>query len=292
MKIRLVSDLHVDVNDMSESEFNWFGFTKHLNETDAILIAGDTAGSSQKEIDFYKWLRSKTEIPIICVGGNHLGYDYYRYRQVNALLGYNNPLDETKEDCIKKLKKCKDITFLENSYIELDNYIIYGGTMYSNFLLYGSHKDACMNTAERWLNDFRYVYTFDKKENTVRPVTANDYIKWFNKFMRGLKKCIKETSKDIIVLTHFAPSIKSIAGKYLNKPNRFSSPGSELNAVYASPLEEFILDNPRIKVWGHGHVHDLFNYNIGQCNVICNPYGYYHEQGTSPEKYMGKIIEL
>jgi len=292
MKIRVVSDLHVDVNDMSEQEYDWFKFTDQLNETDVLLIAGDTAGSSYKEQDFYKYLRSKTEIPIIVVGGNHLGYDYIRYRQINAIMNYNNPLDQTKEDCIKQLKKDKNITFLDNTYIELDNYIIFGGTMYSNFLLYGSHKDACMNTAERWLNDFRYVYTFDKKTNTVRPVTANDYIKWFNKFMRNLKKCIKETNKDIIVLTHFAPSIKSVESKYLNRPNRFSSPGSELNAVYASPLEEFILDNPRIKLWVHGHVHSSFNYNIGQCNIICEPYGYYHEHGIPHNEYTGKVLEI
>lgn len=294
MKIRVISDLHVDVNKQMGFEYEDYGFLKHTKETDIILVAGDTAGSSYKEQEFFDILRKEDEdTPVIVVGGNHLGYDYTDYRQLNAIMNYNNPLDQTKEDCIKQMKKYKKVTYLDNEYIEFDNYIIFGGTMYSNFLLYGKkHKDTCIWTSERWLNDFNYVYTFDKKANTVRPVTAKDYIKWFNKFMRNLKKCIKETNKDIIVLTHFAPSIKSIAGKYLNRPNRFSSPGSELNAVYASDLEQFILDNPRIKLWVHGHVHDSFNYNIGQCNVICEPYGYAHENPEPAQNYMGKIIEL
>ena len=296
MKIRIISDLHVDVNKRyMEIEFGDYGFLKHTFETDIILVAGDTAGSSYKEHEFFSILRNEDVMtPVIAVGGNHLGYDYYKYRQTNAMLGYNNPLDQTKEDCIKQMKKDPFVTYLDNDYIEQDNYIIYGGTMYSDFLLYGKkQKDACKNNSERWLNDFRYVYTFDKKQNMVRPVTSDDYEKWFKKFIRGLNKCIKETNKDIIVLSHFAPSIKSIESKYLNKPDRFSQPGSSINAVYASNLEDYIKDNPRIKLWVHGHVHSSFDYNIGQCRVVCEPYGYFHDEGTLvPHEYMGKIIEL
>lgn len=285
MRVRIVSDLHVDVNETME-----FGF---MNETqDLLLIAGDVAGSAQKEIEFLSQLKSKT----ICIGGNHLGYDYLKYRRVNAVMGLDLPLDETKEDCIKTLTthSFENVEYIENQYIDVGDYIVFGGTMYSDFLLYGEkQKDYCMNIAERWLNDFRYVHTFEKSKKLVRPVTANDYVKWNSKFMKELRKCLKNTKKDVIVLTHFAPSIKSIGKKYLNKPDYYSQPGSSLNAVYANDLEDFIKDNPRIKYWIHGHVHEGFDYNIEQCRVICSPMGYYmYEDVLPPQEYMGIEIGI
>jgi hypothetical protein len=47
-----------------------------------------------------------------------------------------------------------------------------------------------------------------------------------------------------------------------------------MNGGYASDLSEFILDNPEIKFWTHGHMHDPSDYMIGDCRVICNPRGY------------------
>lgn len=286
MKIRLVSDLHIDYNDIDD-----FGFMGE--NQDVLLIAGDTAGSTEKEIEFLQKLKGKT----ICIGGNHLGYDYLRYRQINALLGYDSPLDNTKEDCIKTLTTYNfdNVTYLENSYIEVGNICIFGGTMYSDFLLYGEkHKEECMFSAERWLNDFRYVHTFDKKEKIVRPVTADDYIKWNKSFMKELKKCLEKTDKDIIVLSHFAPSIKSISGKYLAySQDRLSQPGTCLNAVYANNLEDFIQKNPKIKYWVHGHMHECHEYKIGNCTVLCNPYGYYgRETEMTPQEYIGKTFEI
>ena len=52
-----------------------------------------------------------------------------------------------------------------------------------------------------------------------------------------------------------------------------------MNGAYSSDLNDFILDNPQIKYWTHGHTHEPFRYMIGQCEVICNPRGYkYYEQ--------------
>lgn len=281
MKIRVVSDLHIDVNKTTD-----FGFLKE--QQDLLIVAGDISGSARKELEFLELLPQNT----VCVAGNHLGYDYQRIKQVNAMLGYTNPLEETKEDCLKTLTF--DKRYLENSYIHFKNYIIFGGTMYSDFLLYGNkNKDNCINTAERWLNDFRYVYTYEKSKKLVRPVCGKDYIKWFNQFKKKLEKCIEQTDKDIIVVTHFAPSIRSIESKYLNRENRFSSPGSELNAVYANNMEEFIKQNPRIKLWAHGHVHSKFDYNIEQCRVVCCPYGYYgYEQEMLPQEFIGMEIDI
>jgi hypothetical protein len=47
-----------------------------------------------------------------------------------------------------------------------------------------------------------------------------------------------------------------------------------MNGGYASNLSEFILDHPRIKAWTHGHMHQQFDYMVGDTRVVCNPRGY------------------
>ena len=39
-------------------------------------------------------------------------------------------------------------------------------------------------------------------------------------------------------------------------------------------LSDFILDNPNISFWNHGHTHFPFDYMIGETRVLCNPRGY------------------
>lgn len=47
-----------------------------------------------------------------------------------------------------------------------------------------------------------------------------------------------------------------------------------VNGAYSSDLSEFILDHPQIKVWTHGHTHDVYDYLVGTTRVVCNPRGY------------------
>ena len=54
-----------------------------------------------------------------------------------------------------------------------------------------------------------------------------------------------------------------------------------LNGGFVSDLSEFILDHPNIKVWTHGHVHDQFDYMIGDTRIIAKPRGYFGHEDTS-----------
>ena len=277
MKIRICSDLHIDVNKTKE-----FGFDKKLDEVDLNIIAGDIAGDYRYEINYLSQLES--EKPVVCVGGNHLGYNY------NLIDNRTNIKDCTKEDCIEKLVRCfngrngKPIHYLENSTTLVNGKIIFGGTMYTDYNLY-SDPDYSKHQAVMYMNDFRNVYTYDER---LRNITPEDYVMWFNHFKESLKNHIEIAridGRDIIVVTHFAPSVKSISEKYNGKYRI-------LNPRYASNLEQFILANPCIKLWVHGHMHDSFDYQIGNCRVVCEPYGYSYEQNKVPEEYNGKVIEI
>ena len=279
--MRLVSDLHIDVNRDGN-----FGF-RYINEP--LFIAGDIAGSAEREIKFLKGLAKTITEPIFVVAGNHLGYDYYQ-SEYDILFGIkkSNPLQDTKQWSIDFIKKniSENVHYLDNEYVEFEDKIVFGGCMYSDYLLY-DNVDLSKRSGEHYLNDFRYVHIYDKEMNVVRPVNTDDYQKFHAIFMEKLKQCIKETDKDIIVLTHFCPSIQSISDKYLNQGNTY------INASYASNMEDFIKENPRIKLWFCGHVHNPHDYWIGQCHVYQCPYGYKgREQTISAKKWLGKEINI
>ena len=80
-------------------------------------------------------------------------------------------------------------------------------------------------------------------------------------------RAIKTEAPDIVV-THHAPSILSVAQRFRGHP--------ETDFFY-SRLENLILDM-KPKLWVHGHVHDNFDYELGETRVVCNPVGYPFEK--------------
>ena len=270
MKIKVISDLHINRNIKFNIEEN----------CDLLVIAGDVSSDSYKEIEFLKQFKVET----VCVAGNHLGYDSYKNFLFHQLLYPYDKSNFTLEHEIKNIQtyfKNTNIHYLQNEYFKFNDKILFGGTMYTNFELYGKqHKEECMYNAKLHIGDFETVW-IDKKN--VRYVTPQDYIKYFNTFIRKLKKCIKETSEDIIVVTHFAPSRKAINEEYKN---------SDINPYFVTDLEDFINDNPRIKLWIHGHVHNSCQYKVGKCKVVCNPFGYLGENYKDVKDYKEVIVEV
>jgi Icc-related predicted phosphoesterase len=65
-----------------------------------------------------------------------------------------------------------------------------------------------------------------------------------------------------VVVTHMAPSMKSVSDRHAQ---------DMVSAAYASNLEELA---SQADLWIHGHMHESFDYQIGDCRVICNPCGY------------------
>jgi hypothetical protein len=72
--------------------------------------------------------------------------------------------------------------------------------------------------------------------------------------------------KKVVFVGHHGPSAMSTHPRYVNE--------TLMNGGYRSELSEFILDNPQIVLWTHGHMHDPFDYMIGTTRVVCNPRGY------------------
>lgn len=153
---------------------------------------------------------------------------------------------------------------------EIDNQtILVAGTMWTNYF---SSNEREMSAYEGMLNDCLYIAHW----------SAKLALKEFNKFKFFLEETIKlYPNKNILVLTHHGPSKKSVSPQFLL---------SNCNGSFVNDLDQFILDNPQIKLWVHGHVHQTFDYEIGNCRVVCHPRGYPREENYS--NYYPKFIEL
>ena len=247
MKIRIMSDLHIDVNEK---------YPLQLPEKDRgifTIIAGDTAGELA---DGVFWLRQNCPYGV-CVAGNHIVYNYYgkSIQELKNMLKEEFPMDSTMK-------------FLENDYIELDNdIIIVGATLYTNYHLDGIPQHIGMRACKHKLNDFRYGLYDDLENNEIVGLEPKHYLDMHYKSLEYIGKiCDENPNKKIIVVTHHAPSNQAIPSIY--KGERDS------NCGYASNLGGFIMQHPNIKAWIYGHCHDQKQFNVGDCICINNSRGY------------------
>ena len=280
MRICLLSDLHIDINKWSSN--NRFGFEKEkfLNKNDVIIISGDICGSYYLLRNFLNNINKMLyNTKLVFILGNHEFYD-------------SNIEGIDKTSAIEYLKKEYDkdnnITFLENDYIEINNKIILGCTLYTDFLLNGG-QEFNKAMANMYINDFKNVYIRSYK--VVRKVTPEDYIKYNKKSVRYIQNtCKKNKNKDIIIATHFLPSKKCIGSYYTD---------DILNPFYCSDLEYLIHRNPNIKLWCYGHSHEQKDFIINNTRLVNASYGYFQQVTFRPsdnkiplDKYCGKIIYL
>jgi len=116
------------------------------------------------------------------------------------------------------------------------------------------------------MNDFRIIRnsgSIEDREKLTPMFVYNEHVNT----MHYIKSVIDAKSESkFVVVGHHAPSKQSVKPRYH---------GDHLtNGAYSSDLSEFILDHPQIKLWTHGHTHDVFDYMVGETRILCNPRGY------------------
>lgn len=211
------------------------------------VLAGDISGNVDSAIE---WVKKNVKQGVF-VEGNHILYNSkYFLEDSYGKLREAFPLDA-------------DVSFLQNESKVVNGITFAGCTLWTDYNLYG-HQSYYMARAERLMNDYRW------RVKGVRKTTPERLLKEHVKSVNFLKQF-----ENAVFVTHHAPSRKSISAYYGE---------DDANPCYASDLEELA---SRQKVWIHGHVHDCFDYYIGDCHVVCNPRGYIRRNESwdfSPEK--------
>jgi len=275
MKIKLVSDLHLEFSDIN--------ITNNDN-CDVLILGGDIcvaqdlhdhphmeygmysnvelAGlgrrqqAAQRYRDFFK--RCSFQFPhVIYVMGNHEFYHGKFYAGI----------DYMREECAKY----PNIHMLEqDTYViqdrnketgEVTDVVFVGGTLWTNM---NKRDPLTMHAIEGMMNDFRIIRN---DQRNYAPMSALDVAVRHDKTLDYIKHIVQEhKDKRCVVVGHHSPSFHSVHEIYAHE--------TLMNGGYHSDLSEFILDHPQIRLWTHGHTHHPFDYVIGETRVVCNPRGY------------------
>lgn len=252
MRFRVISDLHVDVNEN-------YPLTLYGGPNDrkvCTLICGDISGDP---IEDAYWLKTHTDYRGFFITGNHIVYNN-RHKPIQDLQNELKAIyPNTSEAAYWR--------YLEKDYFVLkdEKIVIFGATLWTDYEVGHPDKYINMYSAKHSMNDFRFgiVRTNDGETTGLSPEFCADE---HQKTLEALDNvCKKFPDYKIVVMTHHCPSLQSISMTYS---------GHSCNGAYVSNLEEFIKAHTNIKAWCCGHVHHRHEYQVGQCTVIANPRGY------------------
>ena len=280
MKIKLVSDLHLEFSDINIQNTDncdvlilggdicvaqdLHDHPELVNSSDQAAIAAGTGlgrrqQAAQRYRDFFK--RCSFQFPhVIYIAGNHEFYNGKFYAGIDYL----------REECAKY----PNVYFLENDTKIIDDVTFVGATLWTDM---NKGDPLTMHAIEGMMNDFRIIKN-DKRN--YAPMSARDVADRHARTLAYFRSVLAEQhDRKFVVVGHHTPSFQSCHPMYGND--------TLMNGGYHSDLSEFILDHPQIKLWTHGHTHHPFDYVIGETRVVCNPRGYendgYSEQtGWNP----------
>jgi len=238
MKLQILSDIHLEFEN----------FEIPHTDADVIVLAGDI-GVGLKGLEWAE--ASMFEKPTVYINGNH---EYYRHAHPKLL----NKMSEMEFE--------SDIYFLEKNECTIGGVRFLGCTLWTDFGLQGNVPMAILDADSR-MNDFKLIRNSSRGYAKFHP---NDSLVLHRESVYWLEQCLQQSHPKTVVVTHHAPSIKSIPDHYQ---------GSGLNPAFASDLTELILTY-QPDLWIHGHLHSPSDYRIGKTRVICNPKGYPQENNT------------
>lgn len=277
MKIRVFSDIHIDVNQH---------FPFSLKDKDSFtLIPGDISGNVKGAAT---WIKNNVHNGMFIVGNHDPAYNE---------LGWT--IKKQKEYLHRRFPEDGPVTFMDeqvgvmSKLIPDTNILVIGSTLYTDYK-YASDwtqgavddgnrrrrengekeltvEEVNMACAARGLNDFRWGHVedeFDDRGLKQRLVRPSDYKAWFETTFSKIAELVEgNQNRDIIIMSHHCPTPKCIAERYVN---------NNMNASYVSDLEPFIFSHPNIKAWCCGHVHSQTIMPMGNNGqlIVCNPRGY------------------
>jgi Icc-related predicted phosphoesterase len=264
MKINVISDLHLEFSDLELPGGEVLILSgdvceaKHVNaeyDVNNILNEGGPATGNMKRMD--RWTRffheecSKYD-KVFYVVGNHEHYGYTYHKTVPHL----------------KTVLPANITVLEKECVEYNGVLFLGATLWTDM---NNHDQLTLYHMKSMMNDYRQITMLNEVKSVYHRLTPEhtvaEHVKTKQLFRHYLEENRRrETPLPVVVLTHHSPSKASTHPHYAND--------TIMNGAYSSELSEFILDNPEIKLWTHGHTHHNFEYKIGDTTVMCNPRGY------------------
>jgi hypothetical protein len=155
---------------------------------------------------------------------------------------------------------------LENDKLVIDDVVFLGCTLWTDFKLFGDPRIAgCQASLE--MTDYKRIRV-SPEFRRLRP-TDTASIHWRSR--NWLKEELAHSKNKKVVVTHHAPSMRSVAQCHRE---------DIVSAAFASHMDNVVRESGA-RVWIHGHGHATFDYVIGNTRVVCNPRGYPDEPNSA-----------
>jgi hypothetical protein len=266
-----MSDLHLDFADLV------------LPGGDVLILSGDVCEAKRfKKEDYNANMvllehERADQRPDRC--SRFLEEECAKYREVIYVMGnhehYGYQFHKTYDHIKSQLPS--NVHLLEKESYEIDGVIFMGGTLWTDM---NNHDQLTLYHMKSMMNDYRQVTMLNETNGAYHKLqpekTVTEHIKTKQYFTQQLSENRQSgRNKPVVVCTHHSPSKASTHPRYADDVI--------MNGAYSSDLSEFILDNPEIKVWTHGHTHHQFDYMVGDTRIICNPRGYKNYEQQAEE---------
>lgn len=267
MKIRVYSDIHQEVKE----HFNipYFKIAKMNNEHEQVLVlAGDYISLRDLKHNYVvKDLISLSErfMHIIYVFGNH---EYY-----NGKIG--GAYDQKNIDSIQNIANNISVLSRHTPSVVINGFKFIGATLWTDF----AGKETHFSDVKNISNDFKYIKSAHSGFSKYKPKN------WLYEHISDIQWIKKEVdnSQDmpVIIVTHHSPYSKAV--------DPIDDPQNIYSKFYTSNQDDFIIRNPNIKMWIHGHIHAPFDYILGETRIYSNPMDYDIYEDKKPTR---SLIEL
>jgi DNA repair exonuclease SbcCD nuclease subunit len=304
MKIAVCSDVHLEFAPI---------VLENKDNVEVLILSGDicVAKDLMAHDDPFPTKKSKTlheffynccnVFPhVVYVAGNHEHY--------------HGDFKYTLKNLKKHLKYLPNLQILDKKHWDYkEEYRFIGGTFWTDM---NKEDPVTLYQIKGYMNDFRCVknsnrmvtfkhvnyktdengkFVFDENNKMIEIGTSHskrvstfspeDAVEDHKKMLAYLKKTLADTPESIkvVVVGHHAPSKLSTHPRYADE--------FVTNGAYSSDLSELMLDNPKIKLWTHGHTHEVFDYMVGSTRIVCNPRGYDGYEETA-DCFELKVMEI
>jgi len=261
MKIAVCSDLHLEFADIN---------LQNYDNADVLILSGDICVAKELPFsdskrgnifrDFFK--RCSNEFPhVIYIMGNHEHY--------------NGNFQTSAGIFRKELLQYDNVYFLDKEVKVIDDITFIGGTLWTDM---NKEDPITLWDISNMMNDFRIVTNSARKVGiSDRPAKflPEDAVVDHKEMLEFISNSIPADNSKVVVVGHHAPSKQSTKPQYKDDYH--------MNGGYSSDLTQFILERPQIKLWTHGHTHDVFDYMVGSTRVFCNPRGYEGYEDSADE---------
>lgn len=254
MKIQLLSDLHLEVHPHF--------VPKPAPGADLLVLAGDIgsyqSGSRLPGDDFGLERfspRMSWPVPVLYVPGNH-EYDNLDFDETHARL---------RETCERL-----GITWLEREVVVFDDVRFVGTTLWADFDALVTPEEFAQASPANMLKKrekaFRAANFYLHKAGATRggvPLLAEGWREQALVCEQWLREALATPFEGTtVVVTHFAPSLRSADPRYGLTPG---------TAGFCNSMDELF---SQAQWWLHGPLHCQQDYVVDGCRVVANTLGY------------------